>query len=340
MKVAIVEAADQPMVVKEVTVPVPGDGEILVKIEMSGICHTDIHVEDGDWDIKPTLPRIPGHEGVGRVVKLGPNVDGLQEGDRVCVPFFAGACGRCDHCWEGWETTCDKRLFVGYFQDGCFAEFVTIKADFAGRVPDGLSMEQCAPITCAGITTYKGLKVTAVRPGQWVAVIGAGGGLGHLAVQYAKAMGMNVVAVDAGQEKAEFLKSLGADVVIDVKQGEMIEKIVKATGGGVHGAIIVADVRNAVNEALEYCRPRGVIVQISVVDGDVPLNVTLMVFKGITIRGSVVGTRLDLQESLELAAAGKVKCNVEVRGFSEVVHLMKELRSGKVKGRLVMDMSK
>jgi len=188
MQAAVVEKFGEPLVVKEVSVPTPGPGQALVEIVASGVCHTDLHAADGDWPVKPTLPFIPGHEGAGVVVALGPAVTHLKEGDRVCIAWLHGACGYCEFCRTGWETLCLEQKNSGYSVNGSFAQYALAQADYLGRVPEGLSFVDAAPILCAGVTTYKGLKETGTRPGEWVVISGAGG-LGHVAIQYAKAMG-------------------------------------------------------------------------------------------------------------------------------------------------------
>ena len=207
---------------QDVPVPEPGYGEVLIKVITSGVCHTDLHVRDGDWHVKPSLPIIPGHEGAGVVVKLGPGVTTLKLGDRVGHAWLHTACGGCEHCLSGWETVCGKTAPTGFVADGCFAEYTVAVAAYVGRIPDSLSFAQASPILCAGVTTYKALKETEVKPGQWVAILGACGGLGHVGVQYARAMGMKVCAVDFGEEKGAYaLGTLKATAFVDVQEQHM-----------------------------------------------------------------------------------------------------------------------
>ena len=209
MRAAVVEQFHEPLEMRELPVPTPGPGQILVEILASGVCHTDLHAADGDWPVKPNLPFTPGHEGAGIVVALGPGVTHLKEGDRVGITWLHSACGHCDFCLSGWETLCLEQKNSGYSVNGSFAQYALAQANYAGRIPQGLSFVDAAPILCAGVTTYKGLKETNTRPGEWVVISGAGGGLGHVAIQYAKAMGLHVAAVDLGPEKAALARKLG-----------------------------------------------------------------------------------------------------------------------------------
>jgi len=216
MSAAVVEKFREPLVMRELPVPTPGPGQALVEIMASGVCHTDLHAADGDWPVKPNLPFTPGHEGAGIAVALGSGVTHLKEGDRVGIAWLHSACGHCDFCLSGWETLCAEQKNSGYSVDGSFAQYALAQADYLGRLPKNLSFVDAAPILCAGVTTYKGLKETETRPGEWVVISGAGG-LGHLAIQYAKAMGMHVAAVDLGPEKTALARKLGAEITIDPK---------------------------------------------------------------------------------------------------------------------------
>jgi len=212
MQAAVVEAFGKPLKLRELEIPAPGPGQILVKTEACGVCHTDLHAANGDWPAKPTLPFIPGHEGIGRVVALGSGVTAVKEGDRVGVPWLYSACGHCEHCLSAWETVCAKAQFGGYTKNGGFADYIVADPNYVAHVPAGLTAQDAAPLICAGVTSYKGIKETAARPGQWIVVSGIGG-LGHLAVQYAKAMGLHVCAVDIDDGKLAHAARLGADAV-------------------------------------------------------------------------------------------------------------------------------
>ena len=216
MRAAVVHEFGKPLTIEELPIPRPGTGEVLVKVHACGVCGTDLHAAGGDWPVKPKPPFIPGHEGVGHVAAVGPGVTHLREGDRVGVPWLHTACGHCTYCWSGWETLCEAQQTTGYSVNGAFAEYVLADPDYVGRLPANADFVQIAPVLCAGVTVYKGLKVTDTRPGEWVVVSGIGG-LGHLAVQYARAMGLHVAAVDVDDDKLELARRLGAAVAVNAR---------------------------------------------------------------------------------------------------------------------------
>ena len=221
MKAAVVKQFGKPLELVEWSIEEPGQGQILMKTEACGVCHTDLHAAKGDWPVKPSLPFIPGHEAIGVVTAVGPGVTVVKKGDRVGVPWLHSACGHCEHCLAGWETVCAEAQFGGYTRNGGFAEYVLADPNYVAHVPAGLSANDAAPLICAGITTYKGIKETGAKPGEWIVVSGAGG-LGHLAVQYAKAMGLLVCAVDIDEGKLEHAKRLGADLAVNAKAGDAV----------------------------------------------------------------------------------------------------------------------
>ncbi|MFJ6956578.1 alcohol dehydrogenase catalytic domain-containing protein [Micromonospora aurantiaca (nom. illeg.)] len=230
MRASVVTAFDRPMEITERPVPEVGPGEILVRIEASGLCHTDIHAARGEWPVKPTPPFVPGHEGVGLVEKVGPGVTEHAVGDRVALPWLGWACGTCKYCVTGWETLCESQRNTGYSIDGAHAEYAVAAARYAVRVPDGVDPFEAAPLTCAGVTTYKAVKVAGVRPCERVAIFGIGG-LGHLAQQYAQIFGAETIAVDVTAEKLELATSLGAAHTVDAATTDPVERIT-ALGGG------------------------------------------------------------------------------------------------------------
>ncbi len=334
MKAAVVQKFGEPLVVKEVPVPSPGPGQALVEIIASGVCHTDLHAADGDWPVKPTVPFIPGHEGAGIVVALGPGVTHLQEGDRVGVAWLHSACGHCEFCLSGWETLCKEQQNSGYSVNGSFAQYAVAQADYLGRIPNNLSFVDAAPILCAGVTTYKGLKETDTRPGDWVVISGVGG-LGHVAVQYAKAMGLHVAAVDLGPEKMALAKKLGAEITIDAKTQDPPAEIQKQIGGA-HGVLVTAVSTIAFKQALGMLRRGGTLVLNGLPPGEFPVSIFDVVLNGYTIRGSIVGTRMDLEEALEFAAEGKVKATIEVLPLDSINDIFERLKAGKINGRVVL----
>uniref|UniRef100_A0A0G4FLP2 alcohol dehydrogenase n=1 Tax=Chromera velia CCMP2878 TaxID=1169474 RepID=A0A0G4FLP2_9ALVE len=321
-------------------VPTLKDGEVLVKMICSGVCHTDLHTMKGDFKGFQKDAVVVGHEGVGRVVLHGPGVTetDMPLGTRVGLPWMHKSCGNCDECRSGWETLCGQMGCTGCSEDGTLAEYAKFPAAFLAPIPDGLSDEQAAPILCAGVTTYKALKESAVRPGQWIAITGAGGGLGHLAVQYAKAMGMRVCGLDGGSAKMKFLHSLGCDACVDFTQSADVgEEIRKATGGGAHGVILLAAVSKSFTQAIDYLRPRATAVCVSLPTGNFGVPHTSIVLKCVNFKGSYVGTRLDMAEAMQFAADGKVKCQVEVReGLDHLPKIFEEMEAGKINGRIVI----
>jgi len=338
MHAAIVEKFGKRLVFQEWDIPVPGPGQILVKTEACGVCHTDLHAARGDWPLKPTLPFIPGHEGIGLVAALGAGVTIVKEGDRVGVPWLYSACGHCEYCLSAWETVCADAQFGGYTRNGGFAEYILADPNYVAHIPAGLDPKQAAPLICAGITTYKGIKETEARPGEWIAISGVGG-LGHLAVQYAKAMGLKVCAVDIDDGKLAHAKRLGADLVINAKTGDPAASLKKETGGGAHGVLITAPSLPAFKQGVAMTRKRGTCVLVGLPPGEFPVPLFDVVANCITIRGSFVGTRQDMAEALAFAAAGKVKADIELQPLSSINQVFERLEHGDVPSRVVLDFS-
>jgi len=334
MKAAVVNEFHQQLEVKEVPIPEIGYGEVLVKMKACGVCHTDLHAAHGDWPVKPKLPLIPGHEGVGIVEKVGEGVTSLKVGDRVGIPWLYSACGECDYCLQGWETLCHKQENGGYSVDGGYAEYCKAPAAYVARIPDGISDVDAAPILCAGVTTYKALKVANVKPGEWVAIYGIGG-LGHIALQYAKAMGYNVVAVDIADEKLELAKELGADLTINGLNVDPAEAI-KDKIGGAHGAVSVAVTKKAFEQAYRSVRRGGSLVVVGLPNAELPIPIFDTVLNGVTVKGSIVGTRKDMQEALDFAAQGKVKAIIETQPLEKINEVFHRMEKGQINGRVVL----
>ncbi|SCC00260.1 alcohol dehydrogenase AdhP [Kosakonia oryziphila] len=337
MKAAVVKAFGQPLVIEEVMVPAVAAGKILVKIAATGICHTDLHAAEGDWPVKPNPPFIPGHEGVGHVVAVGPGVTHVKEGDRVGVPWLYSACGHCEHCLSGWETLCHGQQNSGYSVNGTFAEYCLADANYVGLLPDNVDFHAIAPILCAGVTVYKGLKMTEARAGEWVVISGIGG-LGHLAIQYAVAMGMNVAAVDIDDDKLEFARRLGASVVVNGREEDPGKRF-HAEFGGAHGVLVTAVSPKAFEQATTMMRRGGTMVLNGLPPGKFDLSIFDMVLDGITVRGSIVGTRKDLQEALDFAGRNKVHAEIAVEPLENINGIFDRMRAGKITGRIVVDMS-
>jgi propanol-preferring alcohol dehydrogenase len=336
MHVAVVEQFGKPLVPQEWDIPSPGPGQILVKTEACGVCHTDLHAATGDWPLKPKLPFIPGHEAIGRVAAVGAGVTIVKEGDRVGVPWLYSACGHCEHCLSAWETVCGEAQFGGYTRNGGFAEYVIADPNYVAHIPAGLDPKQAAPLICAGITSYKGIKETRTKPGDWIVISGAGG-LGHLAIQYAKVMGVQVCAVDIDDEKLALAKTMGADLVVNALHGDPAEAVKKGTNGGAHGVLITAPSLGAFKQGVGMTRKRGTCVLVGLPPGDFPVPLFDVVANCITIRGSFVGTREDMAEALAFAADGKVKADIELQPLSDINDVFDRLKHGKVAGRVVLD---
>ncbi|MEO8779395.1 MAG: zinc-dependent alcohol dehydrogenase [Rhodanobacter sp.] len=336
MHAAVVEAFGKPLTLREWDIPTPGPGQILLKTEACGVCHTDLHAARGDWPLKPALPFIPGHEGIGIVVALGAGVSSVKEGERVGVPWLYSACGHCEYCLTAWETVCAKAEFGGYTRNGGFAEYILADPDYVAHIPTALAATAAAPIICAGITTYKGIKVADVRPGQWIAISGIGG-LGHLAVQYAKAMGLRVCAVDIDDGKLAHATRLGADAVVNANNGDPIEAVRAATDGGAHGVLITAASLGAFKQGVGMTRKHGTCVLVGLPPGEFPMPLFAVVANCITVRGSFVGNRADMAECLAFAAQGKVKADIELQPLSAINDIFERLQKGDVASRVVLD---
>ena len=335
MKAAVVREFGKPLVIEEVAVRMPGPGQILVKIAATGVCHTDLHAAEGDWPVKPNPPFIPGHEGVGHVVAVGAGVTHVKEGDRVGVPWLYSACGHCVHCLGGWETLCEEQQNTGYSVNGSFAEYVIADPNYVGHLPASIGFVEIAPVLCAGVTVYKGLKVTDTKPGDWVVISGIGG-LGHMAVQYARAMGLNVVAVDIDDVKLKLAEQLGAALTVNARNTDPAAFIRKAIGGA-QGVLVTAVSPIAFSQAMDMVRRGGTVSLTGLPPGDFPLSIFDTVLNGITVRGSIVGTRLDLQEALDFAAAGKVHATVATERLEDINQVFARMRRGEIKGRIVID---
>lgn len=336
MKAAIVKQFGKPLVIEDVPVPQPGPGEVLVKVKACGVCHTDLHAASGDWPVKPVPPFIPGHEAAGIVAALGPGVKNLKVGDAVGVAWLHDACMACEYCETGWETLCEHQHNTGYSVNGGFAEYVIASAAFAAKLPATVDFAAIAPILCAGVTTYKGLKETEARPGEWVVISGVGG-LGHVAIQYAKAMGLKVAAVDIAEDKLALARETGADLAVNALADGAVDKVLTATGGGAHGVLVTAVSTAAFGQALKMVRRKGTVSLVGLPPGEFPTPIFDVVLKRITVRGSIVGTRRDLEEAIAFAAEGKVKAEVTKVPLAQINDVFERMKAGKIDGRMVLD---
>ena len=337
MQAAVVREFGKPLHIEEVPIPTPGPGEVLVKIIATGVCHTDVHAAGGDWPAKPVPPFIPGHEGAGVVSAVGPGVTKVKEGDRVGIAWLHDACGGCEYCVTGWETLCPEQHNSGYSVNGSFAEYAIGAAPYVARLPQEADFAEIAPILCAGVTTYKGLKETDTKPGEWVVVSGVGG-LGHIAVQYAKAMGLHVAAVDVSEPKLALARRLGAELAVDARSPDAVAQVIRETGGGAHGVLVTAVSPPAFTQALHMARRKGTVSLVGLPPGSFQTPIFDVVMKRITLRGSIVGGRQDLAEALAFAADGKVRAAIERTSLGKVNSVFADLKKGTVDGRVVITM--
>ncbi|HAZ15345.1 MAG TPA: alcohol dehydrogenase AdhP [Parachlamydiales bacterium] len=338
MKAAVVHAFDKPLVVEDVAKPTPGPGEVIVKMETSGICHTDIHAAHGDWPVKPKLPFIPGHEGIGIVESIGSQVTEVKEGDRVALPWLGYACGSCEYCVSGWETLCLKQLNTGYAINGSYGEYAKAFAKYVGKVPKGIDPKEAAPLTCAGVTTYKAVKMSGARSSDLVAIFGVGG-LGHLALQYAKIAGATVAAVDLFDDKLKMAKELGADLTINASKQDPVKELQKL--GGADAVVCTAVSPKSFEQGFYSLRRGGTLVFVGLPKENlIQIPIFQTVLGGIHIVGSIVGNRLDLAEVFELHAAGRTKVYLECRKLETINECFHEVETGKIPARLVIDYRK
>lgn len=333
---AVVEEFGPSVTLKELELPTPGINQALVKLHASGVCHTDLHAAEGDWPVKPEPPFVPGHEGVGEVVALGPGDHEVKLGDMVGNVWLWSACGTCEHCITGWETLCNSAEYGGYTVDGSFGEYMLVDTRYCARIPDGADPVEVAPILCAGVTVYKGLKVADTRPGQFMVISGIGG-LGHIAVQYAKALGMRVIAVDVTPEKLALAEELGAEITVNARETDPVAAVNEYTKGGAHGILVTAVHPQAFGQAIGMARKGGTIVFNGLPPGDFPAPIFEIVFKGLTIRGSLVGTRQDLAEALDFYARGLIKPRVTECKLGDVNTVFEDMRHGKIDGRMAIN---
>jgi alcohol dehydrogenase, propanol-preferring len=334
MKAAIIREYKQPLQIEETDVPVPGPDEVLIKVQACGVCHSDLHIAEGDWKHMLRImksPLIPGHEVVGTIEKRGEAVEHLQIGDRVGVAWTHWTCGECELCLEGRENLCSKQMITGATVDGGFAEFIKAKASHVLKVPDALTSEEAAPLFCAGVTVYHAIKSSGIKPRQRLVVFGVGG-LGHLAVQIAKCFGAEVIAVDIADDKLEFASRLGADKVMNAANEDVVKQIRKM--GGAHVAVVTSAAKKAYDMAFFAMRASGTLMVVGMPAEDLSFPAILM--REMRIMSAATGTREDVREVLDLAAAGRVKCQVETRTLDQVNDVFEEMRAAKITGRVVL----
>jgi alcohol dehydrogenase, propanol-preferring len=336
MKAAILREFKAPLSLEEVSPPSPDAQEVLVEVEACGVCHSDLHVADGDWSqLVPITkrPLILGHEIAGRVVEKGAAVNHLEVGDRVGVPWVYWTCGECDFCREGNENLCAKQKITGVTVDGGYAEFVKVPASHATKIPDGLSSVDAAPLFCAGVTVYRALKHAKIQPGQRLAVFGIGG-LGHLAVQIGLGLGAIVTAVDVSDEKLAHARMLGASATLNSASVNVVKEMRRA--GGAHVALVTSAAKAAYDTAFPCVRPTGTLLVVGLPSEPICFPPIMMAATEVRIQASSVGTREDLREVLAMAAAGKIRCQTATRPLAQINEVLEQLRRGQVSGRIVL----
>jgi len=336
MKAAVLGDFKTPLTIQDVDLPKPTESEVLIKVEVCGVCHSDLHVADGDWSQLAGIvkkPLILGHEVVGTIVEVGSAAHDVKVGDRVGVPWIHWTCGKCEFCREGNENLCVRHQITGVTVDGGYAEFVKAPATHVARIPGDLASEQAAPLLCAGVTVHRALKQSRLTAGQRLAVFGVGG-LGHLAVQIGRELGADVTAIDISEEKLALAKTLGASKTLNAASDKVVQQL--RSQGGVHVALVTSAAKAAYDMAFYCVRPTGVLLAVGLPAQDVCFPPILMAAGEIRIQASAVGTRQDLQEILAMGAAGKVHCEVAIQPLSQANEVLEQLRRGKASGRLVL----
>jgi propanol-preferring alcohol dehydrogenase len=318
-------------------------GECLIKLDCTGVCHTDLHARLNDWPLEPKLPLIGGHEGVGKIVAIGAHTahSPVKVGDRVGIKWLADSCLQCESCRKGLEQNCAEAKLSGFNVDGTFQQYVVSYVNHVTPIPDGIESAEAASILCAGVTTYRAIKYSQTQAGDWIVLPGAGGGLGHLAIQYARARGLRVIAIDTGADKKALCEKLGAEVWIDFKESkDIVADIRAATGGlGAHAAVVTTASGSGYTQAVDYLRNGGTLMAVGL-PGQAKLEASIFftVFKSINILGSYVGNRQDAIEAIDIAARGQVKCYYQLKQLSDLTEVFDDLEKGKIAGRIVLAM--
>jgi propanol-preferring alcohol dehydrogenase len=335
MKAAVLHELKKPLAIEEIARPTPGENEVLIQVEASGVCHSDLHIIEGDWKQFggiTKIPLIPGHEIAGRVVEVGSAVRELKPGDRVGVPWIHWTCGECEFCLSGYENLCSKQKITGCTVDGGYAEFIKAPASHATRIPDVISAAAAAPLFCAGVTVYRAIRQAQLAPGQRLAVFGVGG-LGHLAIQIGKELGYEVTAVDLSDDKLALAASLGAGRALNASSTNVVKELRRA--GGMHAALVTSGSKAAYDTAFACVRPTGTLLAVGL-PPEISFAPIMMAAKEIRVQASAVGTRQDVEETLAMAAAGKLHCLVSTRSLDEINTIFDEMKAGKIAGRVVL----
>lgn len=336
----VFEKSGGPIELKQIPVPKYGPNDVLINIKYTGVCHTDLHAWKGDWPLDTKLPLVGGHEGAGVIVAVGSLVTDLKVGDHAGIKWLNGSCGSCEFCMASDEPLCGDAVLSGYTRDGTFQQYAVVNSNHAARIPKHLPLDAIAPILCGGITVYKALKESGAKPGQTVVITGAGGGLGSLALQYAKAMGFRTIAVDTGDEKRQMCtQKLGAEAFVDFLQEDVVAGVKSHTDGqGAHAVILLAVSEKPFQQAAEYARSRGTVVCVGLpAHAKISASVFPTVVRMLTIKGSYVGNRLDTKEAIDFFARGLISAPFKVAPLSELPKIYELMEKGLIAGRYVLD---
>lgn len=336
MRAAVLREFKKPLLFEEIERPTPGPGEILIEVEACGVCHSDLHVADGDWGQFASIvkkPLVLGHEIAGRVIEKGPQASELQIGDRVGVPWIHWTCGECEYCLGGNENLCPRQKITGVTVDGGYAEFVKAPASHAVKIPDGLSSVEAAPLFCAGVTVYRSLKRANIARGQTLAVVGVGG-LGHLAVQIGREMGAEVTAIDISEEKLALAKTFGAAATLSASAADIGKQLRNI--GGFHAVLVTSAAKAAYDLAFNSLRPAGILLAVGLPAENICFPPIMMAAREVRIHATAVGTRQDLREVLAMAATGKIRCQVATYPLADANAVLNRLRCGEISGRAVL----
>jgi alcohol dehydrogenase, propanol-preferring len=336
MRAAVLYEFKTPLSVEQVARPQPNADEVLIEVEACGVCHSDLHVSDGDWVQLARIvkkPLILGHEIAGRVVERGTAVGDLEVGDRVGVPWIHNTCGECEFCREGDENLCLKQQITGVTVDGGYAEYVKAPASHTVRIPDNLSSIEAAPLLCAGVTVYRALGQVNLSRGQRLAVFGIGG-LGHLAVQIGRAQGAEVTAIDIADDKLALAKRVGASTALNARAVDVVKTLRRSEG--VHVAIVTSAAKTAYDMAFYCVRPTGTLLVVGLPAENICFPPILMAAREIRIRASAVGTRQDVRAVLAMAATGRLRCQTVRRSLGDADAVLDDLRHGRISGRAVL----
>jgi alcohol dehydrogenase len=333
-RVAQVAAAGGPFEIVEREVPQPGPGHVRVAVDACGICHSDAGFVNAQFP-GVRFPLVPGHEIAGRIEELGEGTQsGWQVGDRVTVGWFGGSCGHCTPCRQGDFIVCANLKVPGWAYDGGYAEAVIAPADALARIPDALAATDAAPMACAGVTTYNGLRSSSARPGDLVAVLGIGG-LGHLAVKYAAAMGFETVAIARGAAKADFAKQLGAHHYIDSTAETAVADALQSLGGA---KVVLATAANsdAITATVDGLSPRGELVVIGADPQPLGISPNQLILSAKIVRGHPSGTAQDVQDTMAFSALHAIRPMIEIMPLDQAAEAYQKMITGAARFRVVL----